>query len=153
MKALTIWQPWATLILMKVKPYEFRGWKAPGAIVGQRIAIHAGARPVRVREVHDLIRTLESGNAWLSGLKPEALEILKSIAAEPNMLPRSNVLCTAMLGTPRSGLDVAAEFGHTFFNDIDLHEHANWAWPLTDIEPLVPAVAARGMQGFWEWRA
>jgi hypothetical protein len=27
----------------------------------------------------------------------------------------------------------------------------NWAWPLTNIEPLVVPVPARGQQGFWEW--
>lgn len=26
MKALTVWQPWASLIIMGAKPYEFRKW-------------------------------------------------------------------------------------------------------------------------------
>ena len=47
MKALTIWQPWASLIAMGAKPYEFRGWKPPKSLIGQRLAIHAGARPVK----------------------------------------------------------------------------------------------------------
>ena len=55
MKALTIWQPWASLIIAGVKPYEFRGWYPPASIIGRRIAIHAGARPVRKAEIAELI--------------------------------------------------------------------------------------------------
>jgi len=33
MKALTIWQPWASLIMAGYKPYEFRGWPAYGYVV------------------------------------------------------------------------------------------------------------------------
>ena len=46
MKALTIWQPWASLIMAGAKPWEWRGWAPPRSLVGQRIAIHAGARKV-----------------------------------------------------------------------------------------------------------
>jgi hypothetical protein len=43
--ALTVWQPWASLIIKDFKPYEFRGWPAPRSLVGRRLAIHTGARP------------------------------------------------------------------------------------------------------------
>lgn len=49
--ALTVWQPWATLIAIGAKPFEFRGWAAPKAYQGQRIAIHAGSRRPSVREM------------------------------------------------------------------------------------------------------
>ena len=66
MKALTIWQPWATLIIIGAKPYEFRrrsylhypGHPSPG----ERIAIHAGARRMLVREVADLLNKLDDPN-------------------------------------------------------------------------------------------
>ena len=55
MKALTIWQPWASLIMIGAKPYEFRGRSYLAYInhpqPGERMAIHAGARPVRPTEV------------------------------------------------------------------------------------------------------
>ena len=51
MKALTIWQPWASLIIAGAKPYEFRGWRAPRALIGQRIVIHAAARKIDRDEV------------------------------------------------------------------------------------------------------
>lgn len=46
MKALTVRQPWASLIALGVKTIETRSWRAPKALIGERIAIHAGkARP------------------------------------------------------------------------------------------------------------
>ena len=46
MKALTIWQPWASLIIAGAKPFEFRGWRPPASLIGQRIVIHAAARKI-----------------------------------------------------------------------------------------------------------
>ena len=44
MLALTLWQPWATLIAEGAKPVENRTWAPPIRIRGQRIAIHAGKK-------------------------------------------------------------------------------------------------------------
>lgn len=42
--ALTLWQPWASLVAEGVKTIETRSWPAPAALAGERIAIHAGAK-------------------------------------------------------------------------------------------------------------
>ena len=51
MKALTIWQPWASLIMVDAMPYEFRGRIYLAYVnhqqAGERSAIHAGARSTR----------------------------------------------------------------------------------------------------------
>ncbi|WP_287149604.1 ASCH domain-containing protein [Mesorhizobium sp.] len=151
MKALTIWQPWATLIMAGVKPYEFRGWPAPVAIRGQRIAIHAGARPVKKAEIADLIIRLRSAEAWSTALKPEALAMLERWHSNPHALPLASIIGTAVLGQPQRAFEIVAEFGARL-NDSDRHEHSNWAWPLTAIEPLEPIQPAKGAQGFWDWR-
>jgi hypothetical protein len=44
MKALTVWQPWAALIVTGVKDVENRNWRPPFALLGNRLAIHAGQR-------------------------------------------------------------------------------------------------------------
>src|SRR5690348_14114849 len=43
-KALTIWQPWASLIMMGAKPYEFRRWNFAdkphlAGLIGSRVVI------------------------------------------------------------------------------------------------------------------
>ena len=44
MRALTLWQPWASWIIYADKRFENRPWRPPRQIIGQRIAIHAGRR-------------------------------------------------------------------------------------------------------------
>jgi len=156
MKALTIWQPWATLIILGAKPYEFRGWRPPGIIIGQRMGVHAGARPVKVDEVKELLARLLSANAWTTCLKREIAEpILRKAIQEPKSLPLSHILGTATVGAPRLGDVIAEEFGgppSSRVNDSDREQHSNWAWPMLDIQPLEPPQPAKGMQGLWDWR-
>lgn len=143
MKALTIWQPWATLIVAGAKPYEFRRWPAPRFVRGQRIVIHAGARPVRVAEVRAIILRIMRGD---SALDPEvAMPILERVKHAPKCLPLAAGLGTAILGEPQRATEL-------FPDDPDVDPHV-WGWPLTDIQPFEPFVPARGAQGFWNWTA
>src|ERR1700694_4135749 len=62
MKALTVYAPWAHLIMIGAKPYEFRRWDyrtRERALEGQRIVIHASARPIRLVEIEDIIARME----------------------------------------------------------------------------------------------
>lgn len=174
LKALTIWQPWASLITIGAKPYEFRGWEAPRWIIGQRIAIHAGARPVRMREVRDLIADLEDPLEVVCLRKEIALPFLRRVRAgliaakaggglfqpatspdAPLTLPLSHIVCTAVIGAPKRGDACAREFGSGCgvgdANDSDREGTFNWGWPLTDVQPGIPPIPARGAQGFWNW--
>ena len=65
MKALTLHQPWASLIAEGPKTVETRSWSAPAWVIGQRIAIHAGKRQIRISNEYDqaMIR-LKSGASW-----------------------------------------------------------------------------------------
>ena len=149
MKALTIWQPWASLILLGAKPYEFRGWQAHRSIIGQRIAIHAGQRQIRKSEAEDILKRLASDNAWDTGLvKEQAEPFLKDFLSGKVIVPKSAIICTAVLGDPVNAYEIIKEFGGPV-NDSDRMEHANWAWPLSEIEICMPPVPMRGMQGFW----
>lgn len=149
MKALTIWQPWATLIAFDAKPYEFRGWKAPKSLIGQRIAIHAGARPVKHKEVASILEALEeSGDMNPGMIKEHAKVLLQSVLEGKYHLPHSCIVCTAVLGEPVSARNLV-ENSSPVSNDSDREEHFNFAWPLTDIQPIIPPTPARGKQGFW----
>lgn len=41
MKAISIKQPWASLIAYGIKDFENRTWKCPQKYIGQRVLIHA----------------------------------------------------------------------------------------------------------------
>lgn len=154
MKALTIWQPWVSLIIAGAKPYEFRHWLPPASLIGHRIALHAGARKPKVTEVDDLIERLKHGvghdNPCLR--REEALELLTRARKQMHLMPLSAVIGTATLGKPKRGDECAREMGlGEAGNDSDRAGTFNWGWPMLDIEPWLPPVPAKGMQGLWNF--
>lgn len=164
---ITIWQPWASLIAIGAKPYEFRGWVPPKHMISKPLGVHAGARPVRKSEVLDLLDRLrghsDGPHPCLHGDK--AVPFLEKVLAgldAPDMpifgepafrLPLSAVVCTAILGQPKRGDDCAREFGFDAGNDSDRAGTFNWGWPLTGVREVLPPEPARGRQGFWKWSA
>lgn len=151
--AITIWQPWATLIAEEAKPFEFRGWEAPRAVQGRRVAIHAGARPVRVAEVRALLVKLHGASWRETGLvRDKAIFVLERVKAKPCEFPTSAVVCLATLGQPLRDNDLARRIGVPEVQDSDRVEHSSWGWPLSEVERLQPFVPARGAQGWWRWQ-
>lgn len=147
--AITLWQPWASLVQAGRKPYEFRRWAAPRALWNRRVAVHAGARKPKREEIAALILQLRQDGGFGTALDVQpALDLLERWHTAPGALPLSSVLCLATLREPRRP---AALFGGAVADSDRLDQHV-WAWPLTDIEPLTPIVPARGAQGWWTWQ-
>lgn len=149
MKALTIWQPWASLVMAGWKPYEFRKWEAPRYIRGQRIVIHAGARRMKADEVRDLFFRL-TDEPELTGITEPTLasEFLSKVLRGQIELPLASGLGTAVIGVPKRATEI---YSGTI--DSDRLEHSTWGWPLSDLQHFEPIVPMKGLQGFWEWRA
>lgn len=146
MPALTIWQPWASLIMAGVKPYEFRQWKAPRG--SRRIAIHAGARKVRREEIAGILLVLRLPARWTQGLLPGAEALLERWHAAPGSLPLGAVLGTAFLSSAEPATRVMHRFGGPPAEDL---LGQGWAWPLSDVRPWPAPVPAKGAQGLWLW--
>lgn len=153
MKALTIWQPWASLIMIGAKPWEFRSWRAPQWLIGQRMVIHAAARAVNVGEVHQLVRLLEAGGRFAARttLVPDlALPFLRGWM-NGQELPLAAGLGTAVVGEPRLGTEIARGLNAFGANDSSRDEHSNWGWPLLEIERWAEPFPMKGAQGLWNW--
>ena len=158
MKALTIWQPWASLIVAGAKPFEFRGWRTPASLIGQRIVIHAAARKIDVEEAEHLRRLAHFRNVD-DGLRAAWAETcLHADKAKPvllqavvNELPLAAGIGTAIVGEPRLGTEIAEEFGVPRANDSTRDEHANWGWPMLEIEAWPEPITMRGRQSLWNW--
>ena len=163
MKALTIWQPWASLVIEGAKPFEFRGWNPRhrgggyAALIGQRIVIHAASKKMDPRELNYLIGVLQKRDrpeyAELAAetclIADKALPILfRALRGE---LPMSAGLGTVTLGEPENGVAIAERFGVPRANDSDRDDQANWGWPMGEIERWDEPVPMRGAQGFWHW--
>lgn len=148
MPALTIWSPWSSLVVEGWKPFEFRKWDYRTRrrdLVGKRIAIHAGARPVKRGEVQALLLRIARCD---STVDDASVPLLEKALVTPGILPLSAVLGTAILGEPKLA-HVLFGAGHGVAADSTRLDHHLWAWPLTQIERFDVPVPARGAQGFW----
>jgi len=135
MKALTVCQPYATLIASGEKWVENRVWR-PAEIPGL-IAIHAG-----------------KSRKWLAGGTGDGLPFGAIVAL-------ARVDRIVHVGRLREMLDGGATAAHVAkvlslsvddVKKIAAHEHASgpWGWLLTDVRPLGRPVPVRGGRMLWD---
>lgn len=153
-KALTIWQPWASLVMIGAKPDEFRRWNFAdkphlAKLIGRRIVVHAGARAVRLGEVDDVLSRIEDGESALDVAiaRPFLLDLREALLRKARSLPLAAALGTATLGRPRNVIDM---FAGQIADSDRLDEHM-YGWPLSDVQAFQAPVPAAGAQGFWNW--
>ena len=132
MKALTLTQPWATLVILGVKGWETRSWKPRGIVPGARIAIHAAKGWTRddVDFAFDLAAR-------------DILPLVPSIE-----LPRGAVLGTVTFTgyRPTDGMrpgDIEELLGD--------FTPGRFAWGLTLPNEYAEPIPARGALGLWTW--
>jgi hypothetical protein len=131
MKALTLTQPWATLVAIGAKRIETRSWRT-----GYRgpIAIHAAkGYPTRLRGLRFDEPFMSA--LWRAGIKPDM------------PLPTAAVVAVAQL----------ADCIHIFvpppepersFGD---YSPGRYAWLLSDVRELREPIPALGALGLWDW--
>ncbi len=130
MKALTLWQPWASLIVLRQKRFETRSWKLDG-LIGERIAIHAAKRPSQ-------------------DLDSELINEIAKLSLNLAHLPLGAVVGSGVI----AGFHRTEVIAHSLarpelvFGD---YSSGRWAWRVEEVEVLPDPVSARGRQGIWEW--
>ncbi len=126
MKALTLWQPWASLIAWGEKQYETRSW---GTAYRGDLAIHAGKKCVPNATLwHETMRKYDFKN-----------------------LPSGVIVAIARLETViRMDRNILAWISDKEYAHGDWDE-GRWAWLLVDIRPLKEPIPAKGKQGLWDW--
>lgn len=150
MPAITLWQPWASLISEQAKPWEFRSYRPPMPYVGRRIAIHAAVRRLCREDIQELLLQL-----LLHGGPGYCLDVARATTVLERLqrsrsVPLGAVVCTAELGEPVRAADLV---GRLYGSVALAPSSGRWAWPLLRVEPLASPVLARGKQGWWFWRA
>lgn len=145
MRAITLWQPWASLVAVGAKRYETRSWPAPKTLRhGDLLAIHAAARPGGWPDDGETI------DAMIAALfpKPGALPGLGLV--ELDELPRGAVLAVACF----RGCYRAEEVRDTLPEDELLFgDWGRWryGWKLEIVRAFDTPIPARGYQGLWNW--
>jgi hypothetical protein len=141
-KAITIRQPWATLIALGVKTFETRAW-VPRNERGEQytglVAIHAGRSYARWRDdaltEYRVIRALR-----FHGL------------LDANALPLGRIVSVCELGVARRAADVERELAL----DDDDRRFGEWtgdrrmAWPLRPVLRVYTAEVLAGQLGLWD---
>lgn len=167
MKAITIWQPWASMLAHRVKTYETRSWVT--AYRGP-IAIHAatiGVPQVLKKCFPEEVDKMMFMDAIAKGLKGCYTD--KEIQDILNELPTGSVVATANLVGCHKIAAIHGERSRCFDNDpfIGLGDgktytpddieyalgdwsNGRFAWEFSDMKLITP-VPAKGKQGLWRW--
>ena len=138
MKALTLWQPWASLIATGRKISETRSWAPPEGLIGATIAIHAARR------------------------KPKRDEIAHT-RSEDLMLPLGVVVCLAEIKAVHrvSGISIPLDgepqwvtgpegcLIHTLDAYGD-YSTGRYVWVLDKVRKLIEPIESGGWQRLWE---
>ncbi len=154
MKALTVYQPWASLIMVGAKPHEFRGWDfstkpALAKLIGHRVVIHASAREIKPGEIMDLLRRLDDGTTGLiAELARPLLERIYAAHRCRGVVELGAGLGTAILGKTISVTEMAKG---TVLQDSDRVDHSLFGWPVTEPERFDEPQFRPGAQGFFNW--
>ncbi len=136
MKAITVHQPWASLIAHGYKTIETRTHNQFANLKGLRIAIHAG------KTFDTTAREYAGRYLWRRGK-----EIWSAAHPLLNQLgcPLGMVVCTALVADVRPCAPNAD-------NDKALCDTDGlYGLVLTDVRRLDPPVPVRGQQGAWNW--
>lgn len=158
--AITVYQPWASLIPLGAKRYETRHWKPSRELIGELIAIHAG----RNREELDSIEaTMITMRGWDEERKRQYVSsdprgvylrhlqtALTGHSRTPSDLPLGVILCICRL--------VGVHNVETIRGDLDQRERGfgnyadgRYAWELEVVQVFDPPIPQAGQQGIWRW--
>lgn len=155
MKALTLWQPWASLVAHGFKKWETRSWAPPRGIEGQFIAIHSsvmmpsiGRRFMNDDAVSALLRPIYPDFwVWQHRQYPAMGYWRYRSEYGKHQLPNGVVLAIARVNEV-----VRSE--HARPNDLERHfgdyTPGRWIWKLSDVHFLRKPVVARGRQKLWD---
>jgi hypothetical protein len=140
MKALSLTQPWATLVAIGAKRIETRSWatryRGP-------LAIHAS-------------KGWSKEDSALIDIEPFRAALYPNWIGRPSHMPRGFIIATARLvhveptwfggySSTRMPAPESAEFA---FGD---YSRGRFMWLLEDIVALADPIPARGALGLWEW--
>lgn len=146
MKALTLWQPWASLVALGHKKVETRCWSTKYRGL---IAIHS-AKNLPPNWLGKSVRTVDfqfelREALGCDRLRDDHLEFVKQ-------LPRGSMLCIVSLMDIRETdriQDDISQRERIFGN----YEEGRYAWFLEMVERFETPIPAKGNRMLWNWSA
>lgn len=154
MKAITLWQPWASLLACGAKKYETRSWTTSyrGAI-----AIHAAKKPFDTRpffdrELHIFAESLNLPDIYSFDRIPYGCTIATA----------ELVGCYRIYDTVDNDVHIVKCPDTSYdFNKVEFirgkeivfgdWSEGRFAWEFSNMKILDSPIPAKGKQGFWNW--
>ena len=141
MPAISLWQPWASLIAEGYKLTETRSWPPPRPIYSQRVAIHAAKR-------------------WTKEEQTAFVELWPWTEEVPEELPLGKVVATCIIETCYQSDNLDRQIAESIRNHdhikalVDSQRYGDYSegryiWVLKDVEKVEPPFSFRGAQGFF----
>ena len=125
MKALSLWQPWASLVADERKRIETRSWRPPQWLVGHTIAIHATQKVDR--------------------------DAAEDFGYDAELIPRGAIVATARLDSWIQFTDENTEHISDEEKRYGDFYPGRFGWILTDVRKFASPVPTRGHQGIFDW--
>jgi activating signal cointegrator 1 len=158
MKAITVYQPWASLIAIEAKQYETRSWKTN---YRGMIAIHAALKPFDTRswldrELHSFAEALKLSDIYSFDKLPYGCIVATAELVE----------CYMMYDNIDNGIYIArtqpikheGDYPFTEIEKISEREQyfgdwreGRYAWEFGNMTQLPKPIPAKGKQGLWNW--
>jgi activating signal cointegrator 1 len=178
LKALSLYQPWASLVALGVKTIETRSWSTS---YRGPLAIHAGRHVARMDEAFSAWTALPLGiyEATRSTENPSRFPPGEQVR-DPLPLGAIVATCTLVDVVPMVGYDgckndskhlcivnqsmlLHSRLGEPWPDGETEHVVSDqrpygdftpgrYAWLLADIKPLAEPIPTRGRQGLWDWQ-
>lgn len=141
MKALTLWQPWASLVALGEKRIETRCWSTK---YRGPLAIHAAAKtPAFLGESRHTERFITE---LADVLNVRTSQVPEAVAK----LPRAAVLCIVELRSIEETMrcrEILCEREKIFGN----YEDGRYAWEMEMAQKLETPIPAKGNRLLWNW--
>jgi hypothetical protein len=165
-RALTLWEPWASCIAAGLKQVETRSWRLPFDLHGTRLAVHA-AKTWHRDAAEDALLMLGNEAGAIDRLRVH----LGGDPWKPSSYPLGCVVATATIvgGCPTANVTIRPEADgeRRLYRTQDWgpqrltipmierwlggYEWGRHCFLLDDVTEVRPPAPAAGKQGWWDW--
>jgi hypothetical protein len=140
MKSISVWNPFATLLVKGFKVFETRSWPPPASLIGQRIGI-ASTKTIRPEQ-----------RAYLSDENFQAYYDRLGLPGSIEEMSNGYMLGTVQLDSFEI---MTEEFMEDVSGEEQMYGHwavGNYAWRVIKPKEFAHPIPVRGAQGIYDWK-